>query len=260
MKKAIFLLIILNIFIAVHARSKVLYGVASYYGRQFHGRRTASGEIFDMYKLTAAHKTLPMGTVLKITNLSNNKTIIVKINDRGPYAGNRILDLSFAAARKLGYVRKGLTKVKAVILKIGNQRYVRHPLNTPITPHNSQRNNISPENTPGNADENPSTGESINQGVAPRVILPPTAESNTGRILRIQIGAFRIKFNADKRLLKLKQLGIKAEIVEVRGVVNYYKIYSIERFRNLNKAMRRLREIKSKGVKCFVIGQYYARD
>ncbi len=92
-------------------------GYASWYGKKFHGRPTASGEIYDMYKLTAAHKKLPLGTYVKVTNLSNGKSVIVKINDRGPYVRGRIIDLSYAAAKKIGMVKKGVQKVKIVAIK-----------------------------------------------------------------------------------------------------------------------------------------------
>lgn len=87
-------------------------GKASFYADKFHGRQTASGERFDMYDLTAAHKTLPFGTYLKVTNLKNNKSVIVKVNDRGPYAKGRILDLSKAAAKKIDMIADGVANVK----------------------------------------------------------------------------------------------------------------------------------------------------
>ncbi len=87
-------------------------GKASWYGDEFHGRKTANGEIFDMHALTAAHKTLPLPSLVKVTNLENGKTIIVRVNDRGPYHNNRLIDLSRAAATKLGYQGKGLANVR----------------------------------------------------------------------------------------------------------------------------------------------------
>lgn len=87
-------------------------GLASWYGRKFHGRRTSSGEIYDMYSMTAAHKTLVLPTYVKVTNLSNQREVIVKVNDRGPFHGNRIIDLSYAAAQKLGIVGFGTSKVR----------------------------------------------------------------------------------------------------------------------------------------------------
>jgi len=86
-------------------------GEASWYGKAFHGRTTASGEDFDMFELTAAHRRLPLGTMVKVTNLRNGKSVIVRINDRGPYVNNRIMDLSYGAARMLEF-RGGLERVQ----------------------------------------------------------------------------------------------------------------------------------------------------
>ncbi|NRB14935.1 MAG: septal ring lytic transglycosylase RlpA family protein [Rhizobiales bacterium] len=87
-------------------------GKASWYGDEFHGRKTANSEIFDMHAFTAAHKTLPLPSLVKVTNLANNKSIIVRVNDRGPYHNNRLIDLSRAAAEALGYKNKGLADVR----------------------------------------------------------------------------------------------------------------------------------------------------
>ena len=86
-------------------------GVASWYGKKFHGRLTSTREKYDMYKLTAAHKTLPIPCYARVTNLKNKKSIIVRINDRGPFKKGRIIDLSYAAAVKLGIVKSGTQKV-----------------------------------------------------------------------------------------------------------------------------------------------------
>ncbi len=87
-------------------------GIASWYGADFHGKKTANGEIYDMHVVTAAHKTLPFDTYVKVDNLENGKSIVVRVNDRGPFIRGRIIDLSFAAAKKLGIVEKGTAKVK----------------------------------------------------------------------------------------------------------------------------------------------------
>jgi rare lipoprotein A len=96
---------------------KVLYGVASWYGEKFHGNPTASGEIYDMYQFTAAHKTLPLGTYAMVTNLEKYKSVEVKINDRGPFVKGRIIDLSYAAARTIEMVDKGTARVRVEVLK-----------------------------------------------------------------------------------------------------------------------------------------------
>jgi rare lipoprotein A len=94
-------------------------GTASYYAHKFEGRKTSSGEIFRQDSLTGAHKTLPFGTWVKVTNLSNDSTVFVKINDRLPPSSRRTIDLTYAAARKLNFIKKGLTKVKIEVLKAG---------------------------------------------------------------------------------------------------------------------------------------------
>jgi len=82
-------------------------GVASWYGKDFHGKKTSNGETYNMYDMTAAHKTLPMNTMLKVTNLKNNQSLVVRVNDRGPFVGTRIIDLSYTAATRLGLVANG---------------------------------------------------------------------------------------------------------------------------------------------------------
>lgn len=92
------------------------YGSASFYGPGFHGRKTASGEVFNQNALTAAHRTLPFGTKLRVTCTATGRSTIVKVNDRGPYHGNRILDLSVGAAKAIGMIEKGVTNVKYEVL------------------------------------------------------------------------------------------------------------------------------------------------
>jgi len=87
-------------------------GVASWYGKKFHGRQTATGEAYDMYQMTAAHKTLPLPSYAEVTNLSNGRKIIVRVNDRGPFHGGRIIDLSYTAATKLGIIGRGTGQVE----------------------------------------------------------------------------------------------------------------------------------------------------
>lgn len=96
-------------------------GMASWYGRRFHGRKTASGEVYDMYAMTAAHPTLPIPSYVRVTALDSGKAVVVRINDRGPFHGKRIIDLSYTAAHKLGYVNKGSTRVR--VESIDPERY-----------------------------------------------------------------------------------------------------------------------------------------
>jgi len=87
-------------------------GVASWYGEKFHGHKTSNGEVFDMYQVSAAHKSLPIPSFLRVTNLDNNRSIVVRVNDRGPFHGDRVIDLSYAAALKLGYADRGTARVQ----------------------------------------------------------------------------------------------------------------------------------------------------
>lgn len=91
-------------------------GIASWYGNKFHGRKTSNGEIYSMYAMTAAHKSLPIPSYVKVTNLDNGRTVIVRVNDRGPFHGGRIIDLSYAAAKKLDYSNQGTANVEVVAI------------------------------------------------------------------------------------------------------------------------------------------------
>ena len=91
-------------------------GIASYYSQTLHGRRTASGERYDMRALTAAHPTLPFGSRVRVTNLANGRSVVVRINDRGPYVEERVIDLSYAAARELRFIGQGTTRVRLEVL------------------------------------------------------------------------------------------------------------------------------------------------
>ncbi|MGC8852318.1 MAG: septal ring lytic transglycosylase RlpA family protein, partial [Hydrogenobacter sp.] len=112
-------------------------GYASWYGKKFHGRKTASGEIFNKYKYTAASKVFPINTYVLVRNLENGKEVIVRITDRGPFVKNRILDLSKASAEKLGMIHKGKVRVSAIPLccvadeeKIADDEYLKDLLKT----------------------------------------------------------------------------------------------------------------------------------
>lgn len=115
-------------------------GVASWYGKQFHGNKTSTGETYDMYAMSAAHTTMPLPSYARVTNLENGKSIIVRVNDRGPFLHSRIIDLSYAAAKALGYVDKGTAKVRverltfAEIRGEGGSTVSAKPVPTPSAP------------------------------------------------------------------------------------------------------------------------------
>jgi rare lipoprotein A len=126
MKQFILILLVLSLTCgcAHHRRESITprikpveVGWASWYGKDFHGRRTASGAVYDMYQLTAAHQTLPLGTSAMVTHLDNGRSVMVTINDRGPFVKGRIIDLSYAAAQALGMVEEGVAKVRLEVVE-----------------------------------------------------------------------------------------------------------------------------------------------
>ena len=126
-------------------------GYATWYGKKYHGNKTSIGEVYDMYKMTAAHKTLPLPCYVKVTNLKNDKTVIVRVNDRGPFVKDRIIDLSYAAANRLEIIEKGseLVKVELIDLdekvkvsKINKQIYIQAGLFSDEKNANNLINNI----------------------------------------------------------------------------------------------------------------------
>ncbi len=167
-------------------------GVASWYGKKFHGKRTSSWEVYDMYAMTAAHKTLPLPTYVRVRNLSNNRSIVVRVNDRGPFVDNRVIDLSYSAAQKLDMISTGtsLVEVEAITFE---------------APGGDQ---------PTRQDTAPAP-----QQAAPQPRAPRNEPSNPNHIY-VQIGAFGSRANADRRLSVLRSGGIGAAAVHEDNSVN----------------------------------------
>jgi rare lipoprotein A len=167
-------------------------GVASWYGKRFHGKKTSNGEVYDMYGMTAAHTILPLPSYAKVTNPANGRSVIVRVNDRGPFKHSRIIDLSYAAAHKLGYVSKGSTLVEVEA--------------------------IDPDKADSYANKN--AGSQV--GVAPTTMAVPTATATSAEKaitapsddiaivsgFFVQAGAFKNEANADNLINKLQALDI----------------------------------------------------
>ena len=117
-----------------HAHGFRERGTASWYGKDFHGRKTASGEIYNMYAMTAAHKTLPLGTYVRVCNFDNGKTVDVRINDRGPFVRGRIIDLSYEAARRIGLVGPGTAPTEIVALGLVKETVVNGKVQRTLVP------------------------------------------------------------------------------------------------------------------------------
>lgn len=161
-------------------------GVASWYGRKFHGRRTSLGERYDMYTMTAAHKTLPLPSYVRVRNLKNNRTVVVRVNDRGPFLHKRLIDLSYAAAYKLGMLGSGTTEVEVMVITPGFKPVPPPALMT--TP----RDNGATEIKTGTIDETTPLGA--------EKIAAAASES-----VYLQIGAFGSAENAESLRVRLEQ-------------------------------------------------------
>jgi rare lipoprotein A len=171
---------------------EVQYGVASWYGRDFHGKPTSSGEIYDMYQLTCAHNTLPLGTMVMVTNLENGKSLELKVNDRGPFVKERIIDLSYAAAQILGMWEKGTANVKVEAIGPVIEQIQRFTLQVGsfVDEANAQRL----------ADQLRKSFENVHVTMV---------ETFTQKYHRVRVGQFETRESALSTAEKLSQMGFK---------------------------------------------------
>jgi rare lipoprotein A len=177
-------------------------GMASWYGTKFHGNKTSNGEIYDMYAMTAAHKTLPIPTYVEVTNLSNGKKITVRVNDRGPFHEGRIIDLSYTAATKLGTIQNGTSPVS--IRAINTSSYERPSKQT--TPSNSKGHLFIQAGAFASLNnatklKNKLIDVNINN------IVINTDNSSANPLYRVQVGPYTAISEADSMRLKLHQTG-----------------------------------------------------
>jgi rare lipoprotein A len=188
------------------ANGFVQTGKASWYGKKFHGRKTSNGETYNMYSMTAAHKTLPMNTWVSVHNLKNNKKIVVRVNDRGPFVSGRIIDLSYTGAKGIGIVGPGTGKVRVTAL--GKATSYSKVTKAPVSfkPVNYLKGNFT-----------------------------------------VQVGAFKVKENAQKYRYKLSKQYQNAHIEPYNdGSGTFYRV-RIGKFGNLNNAIRFSEQIAGKG-------------
>lgn len=170
----------------------VQYGMASWYGPEFHGRRTSSGEIYDMYQLTCAHNTLALGTMVIVTNLENGRSLELKVNDRGPFTKDRIIDLSYAAAKILGVYEKGTAFVKVETIGPWIEEIPRYSL---------QIGSFSEEGKAAHlANELRKDFKNVYMTIM---------ETSTQRYHRVRIGPFESKEEALSQAEKLTQMGFQ---------------------------------------------------
>lgn len=214
-------------------------GMASWYGPGFHGKRTANGEKFNQHDITAAHRTLPMPSLVRVTNLINGRIIIVRINDRGPFSKDRIIDLSQGAAEELGMKGAGLAKVRVQFLPLETQAYLDRisPPEKTIAYPEIENNDDGPEEAPYAVEQSRIMAEGVNVGAVEQIDLAPAelpsvpAQAKPEPAIRtvldapetqkevnitspaahggwfIQAGSFSLKENAQKMVKKISPLG-----------------------------------------------------
>ncbi|HIO26626.1 MAG TPA: septal ring lytic transglycosylase RlpA family protein [Flavobacteriaceae bacterium] len=243
MKK--FLITLCFIFVSLISFAQVQTGKASFYADKFEGRRTASGVKYYHNKATAAHRHLPFGTKVRVTNLANNKTVIVEINDRGPFVSGRIIDLSKSAAQKLGYVPIGVTDV--VIEVVGNANDTIDDLGTPeetvATTNNPETTTPTQPNTSAvsNVEPNEFYELSINRLEEPDWF-------------GVQVGSFQEVANLIRLADNLKISYEEDVTVQVKTVQNI-KVYSLilGKFKNRKQAERFKEKVSVKYPGSFII-------
>ena len=189
-------------------------GIASWYGKKFNGERTSSGEIYDMYAMTAAHPTLPLPSYARVTNLANHKSVIVRINDRGPFMNDRIIDLSYTAAYKLGIIADGSAEVEVDSIDpnvtvnviaastVQSQPLESAPVNlAPVAPQVAASAVVAtPVAEPAPAPAMPETATAATS--TPAAAIPSLASSDTA--VYLQLGAFKTQDAAEAYLAKMR--------------------------------------------------------
>ena len=170
-------------------------GIATWYGRRYHGKPTSSGEAYDMYAMTAAHTLLPIPSYVRVTNLANKKSVVVRVNDRGPFIGNRLIDLSYTAAYKLGLATAGSGMVEVEVI------------------------------IPGSPEPGKTSGASPN--IAPAAVQPVAPAKPMATGFFVQLAAFSSKENSDAYLQKIReQKELQGEPLQIRENAGLFRIHA----------------------------------
>lgn len=214
-----------------HSKGFVQRGIASWYGRKFHGRRTSNGEVYDMYTMSAAHKRLPIPTYVEVTNLENGRRVVVRVNDRGPFHENRIIDLSYAAASRIGMLGKGtaLVEIRAIDpnpRRATPTRVAQAPVQrTPPPPQPATKTGAATGVAPapriflqagafGNSDNADRMRRRLEQGLTRSVRVVPIAAAS-GPVHRVQVGPLASVEIADQVADQMHRLGVSEPMVVI---------------------------------------------
>lgn len=189
-------------------------GLASWYGTKFHGKRTSSGEPYDMYQMTAAHKNLPIPSYARVTNLDTGKAIVVRVNDRGPFHSSRIIDLSYAAATKLDILKTGTGRVKVESLDTSSARTTKVAANTPMSAGKSN-NSVNPIYVQVAAFTELEKANSLAAQLKPHSPHPVEVSKNSNHY-RVHVGPFNSHHEVSNFKEVLANLGINNPFVMTR--------------------------------------------
>lgn len=252
-----------------------LHGIASWYGQEFAGRTTANGEIFDPLLLTAAHRTLPFGTVLDVQNPKTRQSVRVRINDRGPYIGERMIDLSYAAAQQIGLIEPGSGEVDLTVVKLGNGEreppapYVVtipdvKPIPVPAEPEAPASIPVVVDNVSVVAERHgvetrmqvSSDGRKIQEvplkpaALSPAPVPVKAVTPAAGKFV-VQVGAFAQEANAKRLALRLAQMGLGARI-ESGPALFYVRLGPYD---TREKAIQARSQLENAGLSAIVVAQ-----
>lgn len=251
-------------------------GIGSWYGKKFHGQKTASGERYDMYKMTAAHPTMPLPSYARVTNLSNGKQVIVRVNDRGPFHSSRIIDLSYTAAMKLGYVGKGSSELEVERLlpdeiarleksRLGERAVVQvdtaklTPPPAPMPPVAAIATPVEPTVQPQSEPLDLMANPPISSTEAVPVIEPATAPAITasGSVaggIYLQLGAFSQALNAEAARARLSHDAIDIlPPLEIAQAGSVFKLFSGPFQTRSDAALAAQKILDASGAKPFIV-------
>ncbi len=190
-------------------------GIASWYGTKFHGRKTSSGEPYDVYKITAAHKALPLPTYVKVTNLENNRTLVVRVNDRGPFKEGRIIDLSYAAAVQLGVFPKGTARVRVESIPVTKKSLLARVFSGDAS-EQEERSEKGSFFVQAGAFSSRDNAEQLRERIGRQALgTTSTKTSRIDHMFRVLVGPFATRGEAEYAKQRLQEsFGIRALIVD----------------------------------------------
>jgi len=234
-------------------------GTASWYGKDFHGKRTASGEVYDMYGVSAAHKLLPLGTKVRVTNLGNGRDVVLVVNDRGPFVDGRIIDLSLGAARRIGSAEQGLAlvRVEAITEPTPDDILPRPSASGPRLAEAKKPGRSKVEREPAELPAQRVVQEAIREAASlagePVRQKPAPALAEADGAYFVQVGAFSINDNAERvrgRLVKSGYAGARVKKTLRQGR-EYYVVQAV--FRERGTAEQALRDLRQEFPASFLV-------